>query len=188
MNLFFHFTVFGFCNTYLLGPAGGGDAIIVDPGLMDEELLSLVESNNYYIRNILVTTPHEAHTHGIKTILKIYDAHVLCGAGELPSVGTVRKISDDEEISVNGQSVTCMLISGHSQEAVVYKIGNMLFTGDALGAGRLGDSPNSYAREILLTMVRDKILTLQESVYIFPGHGPPTSLKIEKDFNPYLAE
>lgn len=188
MKFFFHFTVFGFCNTYLFGPENGGDAFIVDPGVMDEDLLKLIENNDFYIKRVLVTTPHEAHTHGIKTIKKIYDTEVLCGSSEIHSIGPVRKVEDGEIINDAEFPITCMLISGHSREAMVYKTGDIVFTGDALGAGRLGDSPNPYAREILLAMVREKLLVLEDPLYIFPGHGPPTCLKLERDFNPYLAE
>ena len=188
MKFFFHFAVFGFCNTYLFGPEKGGDAIMVDPGVLDTELLSLIENNDYYIKKILVTTPHEAHTHGIKTLKKIYDAEVLCGAMEIPSVGKVRMVEDGETFDDPEFPISCMLISGHSREAMVYKSRDILFTGDALGAGRLGDSPNPYAKAILLAMVREKLFPFKDSLIIFPGHGPPTCLKIEKDFNPHLQD
>ena len=55
MKLFFHFSVSGFSNTYLLGKEDQGDAIIVDPGVMNVPLLNMIEGNGYYVRSILVT-------------------------------------------------------------------------------------------------------------------------------------
>ena len=44
MKIYTHFSVMGFSNTYLVGPHGGGEAILIDPGVMDLPLLRLIES------------------------------------------------------------------------------------------------------------------------------------------------
>jgi glyoxylase-like metal-dependent hydrolase (beta-lactamase superfamily II) len=59
-----------------------------------------------------------------------------------------------------------------------------LFSGDAIGAGRLGDSPNAYASAILKSTILEKIAPLPDSTLIFPGHGPPTTLEAERIINP----
>ena len=55
MKLFYHFIATGFTNAYLLGPDEPGDAVLIDPGGFDVDLLSLIESHGYYIRSILIT-------------------------------------------------------------------------------------------------------------------------------------
>ena len=183
MKLFSHFAVIGFSNTYLLGPDRGGDAIIIDPGVMDIELLDLIEGNNFYVRHVLVTTPHEAHVQGLKTLLRIYDASIYSGAGmvlEFPST----QVHDGNTLNLSGFHVDIFNVSGHSKDSIVYRIEDALFSGDAIGAGRLGDSPNAYASAILKTTIHEKIAPLQDSLLIFPGHGPPTTLEAEKKYNP----
>ncbi len=183
MKLFSHFAVIGFANTYLLGPDEGGDAVIVDPGVMDIELLKLVEENQFYVRHILVTTPHEAHVQGLKTLLRIYDATIYSGAATvLDFPGS--QVHDGDILDLSGFKADVFNVSGHSKDSIVYKIEDVLFTGDAIGAGRLGDSPNAYASAILKSTIQEKIAPLPDSLLIFPGHGPPTTLEAERKFNP----
>jgi hypothetical protein len=40
----------------------------------------------------------------------------------------------------------------------------------------------------LLASIREKILTLDDECMIFPGHGPPTKVGIERKLNPDLLE
>ncbi len=187
MNVFFHFAVTGFSNTYLVGPHGGGKALLIDPGIMDITLLNLIENNNYYVDTILVTNAHEAHIFGIKTLRKIYNAQIYCGVEKLYDFGCVL-IKDGQSIDFHDKKIKTYQVMGHTRESMVFRIDNMLFTGDALGAGKVGDSPNPYARRVLIKMIDDKILPLEEDLYIFPGHGPPTTLKLEKLYNPIISE
>ena len=64
----------------------------------------------------------------------------------------------------------------------------MLFTGDLLSAGAIGTTRDGYARGLLLATVRRKLLPLGDEVLIFPGHGPPSKIGIEKLYNPFLGE
>lgn len=187
MKVFFYFAVMGFSNTYLVGPDDGGKAIIVDPGIMDVNLLNLIEKNNYYVDAVLVTNAHEAHIYGIKTLNKIYKPKIFCGKDTLYGY-SCNLVKDRETIEIDGHSVEIFQVMGHSQESMVYIIENMLFTGDALGAGRVGDSPNEYAKRILMQTLKAKIMPIDEEILIFPGHGPPTTTKIEKMFNPTILK
>lgn len=186
MKLYFHFAVVGFANTYLIGPPDGGDAILVDPGIMDTKLLSLIEDNRYYIRSILVTHNHESHVKGIRTLKKIYDAEIFSFAPfilEFPSTpikdGDVFNCASDIRVEV-------IEVPGHSPDSLVYHIGGMIFTGDVLAAGRVGNTKNSYSRAMLLRAIRENLFTLPDSTLVLPGHGPPSTLKAERMFNPDL--
>jgi glyoxylase-like metal-dependent hydrolase (beta-lactamase superfamily II) len=61
-----------------------------------------------------------------------------------------------------------------------------LFTGDSLTAGKIGATETDYEHTLLVSSLRRDILTLDPDTLIFPGHGPPTNLAIEKAFNPDL--
>ena len=187
MKVFFHFAFSGFANTYLVGPNEGGKALLIDPGIMDITLLNLIEKNNYYIDTILVTNAHEAHMFGIKTLRKIYNAQIYCGVEKLYDFGCVF-IRDGQTIDFHDTKIKIYQVMGHTKESMVFRIDTMLFTGDALGAGKVGDSPNPYARRVLMKMIDDKLLPLEEDLFIFPGHGPPSTLKLEKLYNPMISE
>ena len=67
-------------------------------------------------------------------------------------------------------------------------IGTMVFTGDALTAGGIGQTRSGYARGVLLSSIRRQILSLPDSTIVFPGHGPPSTVGAERLYNPYLGD
>lgn len=183
MKLFCHYSVKVFSNTYLVGPGRGGDALLIDPGMVDSELITLIEQNNYYIKTVLITHAHENHIRGIKTLLKIYQAELY---GSVPYVYDfpVNKLQEGREYLLSGFPVEVFEIPGHSLDSLVYKIGILIFTGDVLSAGSIGNTPNSYAKNLMINTLKQKILSLPETSLIFPGHGAVSTLKAEKIFNP----
>jgi hydroxyacylglutathione hydrolase len=182
MKLFFHFSVIGFSNTYLIGNNDGGAAILVDPGHMDLELLKLIEDNNYYIKYVLLTHRHASHTKGLKTLSKIYDVEIFANSPHIHDF-PVHIVSDDSHMNLAGFDISAFLIPGHSSDSMVFKISDALFTGDVLMAGRIGSTTTSLSRSLLLRSIREKILPFNENTIIFPGHGTPTTLGIEKIIN-----
>jgi hydroxyacylglutathione hydrolase len=63
----------------------------------------------------------------------------------------------------------------------------VVFTGDVLFAGAIGrtDLPGGdYDR--LLTSIREKLLTLDDAVRVYAGHGPVTTIGVERRTNPFL--
>ncbi len=187
MKLFFHFVLANFSNTYLLGPSEGGNAIIIDPGVMDIPLLKQIENNNFYIKHILVTHNHKSHVNGIKTLKKIYDADIYSNM-ELPFDMKINQINDSDILHLDDFIVNVINVPGHSADSMLFRIQNMLFTGDVIYAGSLDDGLSRIAEEQLKANIKDKIFGLEDDLLIFPGHGAPTTIKAEKMFNPFLKD
>lgn len=185
MKLYFHFGLSNFSNSYLLGPEERGNALIIDPGIMDLPLLNLIEKNNFYIQHILVTHNHSSHVNGIKTLKKIYDADIYSNMA-LPFKCEYTKIEDGDRLELDSFTVDVINIPGHSPDSMVFKIKNMLFTGDALSAGEIDHDLTIEQVKLLRKKVNEKIYNLDEETLVFPGHGAPTTIKVEKAFNPYL--
>ena len=185
MKIFFHFSVIGFSNTYLVGNTGGGDAILIDPGHMDIKLLKLIEENNFYIKYILLTHRHPSHTEGLRTLMKIYDSEIYANSPFIMDY-KVNTLSDGSSITLSDIPISASLIPGHSSDSLVYKIQDALFTGDVLMSGRLGSTNSSLSRSLLIRSIQEKILPLDDNTLIFPGHGAPTTLFVEKMINPIL--
>jgi glyoxylase-like metal-dependent hydrolase (beta-lactamase superfamily II) len=87
-----------------------------------------------------------------------------------------------------GFSVEVLETPGHSNDSVCYRHGRMLFSGDTLSAGKVGETSNPFERARLLASVRNRLLTLEDGAFLFPGHGPPSTLELEKRFNLDLQE
>jgi len=184
MRLLSHFPAIGVSNTYVLGLAPGGPAVLVDPGHFDVNLLNLIEENDLYISTVLVTHDHQNHISGLKTLLKVYNADIVAGNSHVGGVVT-RTVYGGMTLDVAGMHMEVLNVDGHSADSRVFKIGPYLFTGDVLSAGRVGSAPNNYSRELLIASIHRKILVLDD-LLILPGHGPPTSVSAEQKWNPDL--
>ncbi|MBN1834794.1 MAG: MBL fold metallo-hydrolase [Spirochaetales bacterium] len=187
MRLYSYFSIINFSNSYLLGPDGPGDAVLIDAGIFDTGLLSLIEEHGFYLRHVLLTHGHRAHVNGISTLLKVYDATVHCHDPEQLSF-PAQAVRESRSLKVAGFEFRVLETPGHSSDSVCYLSEQLLFTGDTLSAGRIGETDTAFERALLLTSIRKKILSLGQDVFIFPGHGPPTRLEVERLLNPALAQ
>lgn len=187
MHFFSYFSSQGFSNCYIIGPEKGGDAIIIDPGIFDVELLKLIENNNLYIKSILVTHCHDDHINGIKTILRIYDSTIYSFRNTLLDYPCVQ-VKDGHRLNLGEFNFEVLETPGHSGDSVCYKLGNYLFTGDTLLAGSIGYTIDAFSRSLIYTSLKDKIFTLNDNTFIFPGHGPPSRIGVERNLNPDLKD
>lgn len=179
MNVFYHFSSVLLSNTYLVGPEGGGDAILIDPGEMDAPLLRLIEGNGYYIRAILITRGYPTQVHGVRTLLKIYNAKLYSNSDRIYDC-RCRRVSDGEHLFVAGFEVEVMDLLSGEPHPVVYRIEDFLFTGPLFTAGNIVAAPSRGRRRETVERIISQILALPCSVLILPGAGPPSSVRAER--------
>ncbi len=185
MKLFTLYNTTGSVNTYLIGHENGGDAIIIDPGQIDLHILDILETNNYYIKSILLTHDHENHIRGVKTLMKIYDATIYAKSPLIYDF-TAHTVNDNDILNLSGFDINVIWVPGHSDDSLVFRIRNTLFTGDVISAGRIGLTHGSIQKNLLQRSIIDKLFSLDNELIIFPGHGSPSTLKTEKEFNPFI--
>ncbi len=99
-----------------------------------------------------------------------------------------RHVQEGDVLHLGGFSVRVIETPGHSIDSLCFLVDHIVFTGDTLSAGGAGATRDGYARGLLLESVRQKLLSLGDEVLIFPGHGPPSKVGIEKLYNPLLGE
>ena len=180
MRLYNHFCASSFSNCYVL--ADNGNALIIDPGCMDEALLDIIEDNAYYIAGIFIPHGHSSHIRGINTIKRIYKTEVYGISHVLKGQKTIH-LRDGETVNIGSFSIEVIAAPGHTPDSAIYRIDRLLFTGDALSAGLIGRTPSVCAASNQMTALRGKILSLPGDYTILPGHGPPTTLETERLFN-----
>jgi len=187
MKLYPHYVVVGFSNSYLISGKESSQAVIIDPGRFDAKMLSLIENNKLKICAILLTNSNKSHVSGIKTLLKIYDAKIYSYHASIVGIKTI-PVRDRQQIKCGDLTFTVIETPGHSADSVVYRLGNWLFTGDTLSAGLTGTTPHLQAHILQLKKIREKLLPLGDELIVFPGHGPPSRLGLERRFNVMLNE
>lgn len=179
-NIYPHFAVSGFSNSYFVCNSQTKEAFIVDPGHFDAKLLTTIENGAFSIVAILITHAHFAHTQGLKTLLKIYDATVYYGGEGLNGVPWT-PVHDGQLLPLLGSRVKALHIGGHSRDSFVFQFEEALFTGDVLEAGRIGSCSTPFLRTHLINRLSETLLPLTGNSCIYPGHGPLTTLDIERE-------
>jgi glyoxylase-like metal-dependent hydrolase (beta-lactamase superfamily II) len=189
MKCFIHYGHAGFGNCYILGQdddaasdANANLAVVIDPGCMDSSLLDTIERHNYKLGAVLLTHSHSCHSYGLHALGRIYDFPMYAAQDMLYGV-KANTVRDGDRFSVASFNFEVISISGHSPDSVVYKIENFLFTGDVLTAGLTGSTTSSYAEMKQAAALQNKLFNLIGNYFVFPGHGPPSSLAAERRFN-----
>jgi glyoxylase-like metal-dependent hydrolase (beta-lactamase superfamily II) len=184
MKLFFHYCSYGFSNCYVLGtdPPDERGALIVDPAVMDEQILGSLEKNDYPLLGVLVTHDHIKHVRGLRTLKRIYETKVFAINPRINEHRTVM-VRDGETFGVGPFTVEVIATPGHSSDSAVFRIDRLLFTGDCLSAGLVGRTASAYGAAVQMTALRSKILSLPGDFTILPAHGPPSTLEAERRFN-----
>ncbi|MDR1985529.1 MAG: MBL fold metallo-hydrolase [Treponema sp.] len=189
MKLFFQYCPLSFSNCYVLGtefPMEGvpheREAVLIDPGYIDEGIVNFIEHNEYHLRAVLITHDHKNHIRGLPTLMRIYDPDIYAVNQTVLAYRTIL-IRDRDICRIGPFRFEVISIPGHSPDSAVFKIDNLLFTGDALSAGLIGRTASSYGTAIQIAALRNKLFSLPGDFTVLPGHGPPSSLETERRFN-----
>ena len=191
-----------FTLTYVVFDEATKDAVIIDPVLdydplasqtsteSADKLLDFVKEHDLKVHYILETHAHADHLTSAQLLKKRLEAPVGIGAkitvvqetfknvfdlSELATDGSqFDKLFDDgEKVKAGSLEIEAIATPGHTPACVTYKIGDALFTGDALfmhdyGTGRC-DFPKGSAED-LYASVHDKLYALPDDTRVFVGH------------------
>ena len=106
-----------------------------------------------------------------------------------PSEGCANDPKCISVIEVGGLRFKVIETPGHTPGGVSFyeAAEKVLFSGDSLFAGAIGrtDHPGGDY-EMLMKSILGKLVTLEGSVTVFPGHGPCTDIAREGMTNPFL--
>jgi glyoxylase-like metal-dependent hydrolase (beta-lactamase superfamily II) len=184
VKLFFHYCSYGFSNCYVLGSEAPDQrgALIVDPAVMDEQILHFLEKNDYPLLGVLVSHDHIKHVRGLRTLKRIYETEVFAINPHINEHRTVM-VRDGDSLSIGPFNVEVIAVPGHSSDSTVFRIDRLLFTGDSLSAGLVGRTASSYGAAVQIAALRSKILSLPGDFTILPAHGPPSTLEAERRYN-----
>ena len=98
-------------------------------------------------------------------------------------------ITDTDKITFGKSELTILHVPGHSPGSLTFynEEQKIAFVGDVLFADSIGrtDLPQGDY-DVLITSIFTKLLTLPDEVTIFSGHGPETSIGVERRSNPFL--
>ena len=185
MKIYFHLNLEGFSNCYVIVNEKTHEAIIIDPGQITTEIINHIETGGYKLTGVLVSHNHGSHVAGLSSLRKIYSPEVYAADWEVAGNDT-NVLKDDGVLKIAGLDVEYFSLPGHTNDSMVYKIGSVIFTGDSLSACKIGSTNSKFSERTLVKNIKQKILSQTDDTVIMPGHGPPTTVAVEREFNPKL--
>lgn len=104
-----------------------------------------------------------------------------------------RLLDGGETLRVAGEEIEVRHAPGHSPGHLIFLVRcpsrpPIVYAGDTLFAGSIGrtDLPGGD-HATLLESIRREILVLPDDARVLPGHGPETTVGVERRFNPFLS-
>jgi glyoxylase-like metal-dependent hydrolase (beta-lactamase superfamily II) len=174
-------------NCYVVACAETKEAVVIDAG--DDAPKILSQLDGLTVKWIVFTHAHAGHTSAKDAVKAATQAttamHLADATTQLKSAD--RYLTSSDSLPFGQFALDVLITPGHTPGGLSFKVGNHLFTGDTLLAGKIGriDLPGSSPQQMLLSL-HGQLLTLPDNTVVYPGHGPNSTIGAERVGNPYL--
>lgn len=199
-------------NTYVVYDPDAKEAVVVDPGMSRPEEFDAMEKfiarENLTVTHLINTHLHIDHAIADNWVAGKYgvavEAHpedAILGrilAQQAQRFG-IRGVDSNVEIGhplvagdmikVGSGVLEVLHVPGHSPGSIALyaPAEKFVIVGDTLFEGSIGRTDlmgGDY--DTLIQAITDRLLSLPPDTTVYPGHGPHTTVGIEKSSNPYL--
>ena len=194
-------------NSYLLHDEATREAVVLDIGFEPDAVRAAVERDRLVVRWLIATHAHYDHiaamaqmeeAYGLPVHLHPEDRPLLdaldvqatnFGLPWAPRPRRLEPLAEGMRIAIGGETLEVLHTPGHSPGSVTLCAPDRLWVGDLLFAGSIGrtDFPGGDFA-LLVRSVREKLYPLGDARVVHPGHGPDTTLGIERLTNPFVGE
>jgi hydroxyacylglutathione hydrolase len=202
------------CNCSIIACESTRQAIVIDPGDEPERILEAIGSNRLEVTRVVHTHGHIDHIMGTFGVVEetgaipcihqgdkqLWDNIDLVAASfgiptpKIPSIAAF--IEHGETLPFGTEQVRVIHTPGHTAGSCCLLLNlkggkKVLFSGDTLFRGKIGiaspyPDPNSNGAR-LVSSIRNRLFALDDDTRVIPGHGPETSIGIERRTNPFVS-
>ena len=192
-------------NSYLVVDERSRRAAVIDPGMESEPVLDVVRREGFQVDAVIITHGHFDHVFSSAFFKAETGAQVVMHPDDLPLLQEVpdtarffgfkapippqpdRLVREGDVIPVGSLSLRVLETPGHTPGGISLYLDSAVFVGDTLFAGSVGRTDlTGGSLEVLLRSIGTKLLTLPDRTVVYPGHGPATSVGVERRDNPFL--
>lgn len=193
-------------NCYLVADRRTRETIIIDPGEESARFLAELHRRGWTLQAIWLTHAHVDHIMGVGAVRAatgapihlhpldrpIYDAlpqyGAWIGARLDPAPPPDHALNPGQILHVGGFDFEVRFTPGHSPGSVSFLGHDMIFGGDVLFSGSIGrtDLPGGDSAT-LMASIHSQFLSLPDSTLVYSGHGPDTTIGVERLTNPFLT-
>ncbi|MCR5731487.1 MAG: MBL fold metallo-hydrolase [Sphaerochaetaceae bacterium] len=178
MRIYPHFNAEGPVNSYLVCD-DDKNAIMIDPAEIDHELIDIIETEKLNLKACLITNPYSTHVLGLPILDKIYTFDIYSAKNIVAGFKSLKAT----KLTIGGLEIEPYYFNGDYENCIIYRIGNAIFTGDVLYAGKIGETTNKFERNLLIDNIKRIFKNLDDNCLIYPGSGSVTKLRTERISN-----
>ena len=191
-------------NMYILIDEETKKCAVVDPGGASDKILNYIRANALQLQYIILTHGHGDHIGAVNKIKSQTNVKVIAHNDEKELLNDNRKnlsysmhcgpqeldadiyVHDKDKLELGNLKLSFIHTPGHTKGCMCIRVNDDMFTGDTLFAGSIGrtDLYGGDYRQIEKSL--KKLAKYEDKVKIHPGHGPSSTLGIEKMSNPYM--
>ena len=194
-------------NCYIIEDEAAQKCAVIDQADNSSAIIAATEKQGIKIEKIILTHAHFDHMMALPALYEKSGAQVIVGRLDAPALShpvlnlsssfmgasftfthEYTTVDEGSEITL-GDNVKLKVMStpGHTPGSIclVANDEKSVFTGDTVFAGTIGrtDFPGGNLETILKSLSR--VLSLDEKLTLYSGHGPITTVGEEKRSNPY---
>ena len=192
-------------NTWLLYDDESKEGVLIDPSAPSEELLRDIHELGLSIAYIVNTHGHGDHIGGNDWFRNQLQAKLAIHKDDAPMLPDNKKnlsvymdspipshqadllLKDGDSLPLGKFTIQIIHTPGHTKGGICLLVDKLLISGDTLFEQSIGrtDFPGGNHQQIIHS-ITSKLFTLAEDVVVYPGHGPRTSIGLEKKTNPFI--
>ena len=190
-------------NCHLCWNADTGKGVVVDPGADAAAILRSIEQNGFTVEAIWLTHAHGDHIGAAAAVKRATNAPVTIHPAEeawlsddnlnlaalldmsIEPVEADHHWENDQQFDALGTTWKVMHVPGHSPGgvAIYSEDEGLAFSGDLLFRGSMGRVYLPNGNPIAMATSLVKFFRLPDDLRLFVGHGPDTTLAVEKSAN-----
>ena len=181
-------------NCYIIHEETSKKCCILDPGYDADFILDKLDSLGLTLEAILLTHGHFDHVGAVKELAAETQCDVYIHPEDLsmPPMMTAgplyytKTYAEGTQLQLAGLDLSVLHTPGHTPGSVCLVCENTIFAGDTLFRGSCGrtDLPGGDWATIVKSLKR--LAALEGNFWVYSGHGPTTTLRDEKKYNPYM--
>jgi hydroxyacylglutathione hydrolase len=191
-------------NCYIVGYEITKEGMIIDPGADGSFIMKQVKALGLRIKLIVLTHSHIDHIGALTEVKEATGAEVAIHEEEAPFLqkspfrmafsspsrvtpSAEKLLKEGEVIIVGKLKFKVLHTPGHTPGGICLVGDDVVFTGDTLfnfGIGRADFPGSNY--EVEMDSIRNKLMTLPDNYKVYPGHGPDSTIGMERKGNPFL--
>lgn len=193
-----------FATTYIV--SNGQDLLIIDPAIEVRSIEQMITRyfNGQNVVGIMLTHGHYDHFKNLKEVYlkykvpvyitkndstKINDIVLSCanlfGILKLDNCDYQFKYLQEGYIEIGSFRIKVLLTPGHTNGSVCLIIDDVMFSGDTLFLDGVGRTDLPTGNSIMLNKSIIKLMNIEKNYQVFPGHGEPTTIELERKYNYY---